>query len=287
MITCAIKGGLGNQLFQIFSTISFSIKSGIIFKFLNIKIDAQNDTIRPPYWNSFLNNLTPYLADYFPFKEILWLHEKNFQYKELTIPVSYNQKQLISLNGYFQSYKYFEKHKEVIFRIINLQEIKKKTINKMPDFPFFNSISMHFRLGDYKKYPKIHPILDVQYYINSVAFITTYFPNITHILYFCENEDFEEVFDSIKILKERFPNLVFKRCSPEFEDWEQMVLMSSCLHNIIANSSFSWWGAYFNSFNRKVVCYPTEWFGEDFNEGDTSDLCPPEWVSISSSIDNN
>ena len=56
-----------------------------------------------------------------------------------------------------------------------------------------------------------------------------------------------------------------------------MLYMSLCRHNIIANSSFSWWGAYFNSNKEKIVCYPSVWFG---NNMDTRDLCPETWIKM-------
>ena len=55
--------------------------------------------------------------------------------------------------------------------------------------------------------------------------------------------------------------------------------MSICHHNIIANSTFSWWGAYFNSNPEKIVCYPSLWFGS-YYPVDVKDLCPPSWNRI-------
>ena len=57
--------------------------------------------------------------------------------------------------------------------------------------------------------------------------------------------------------------------------------MSCCENNIIANSSFSWWGAYLNRNDKQIVCYPDIWFGKKMNNN-TKDLCPPEWNKIKS-----
>jgi hypothetical protein len=99
------------------------------------------------------------------------------------------------------------------------------------------------------------------------------------VIYFNESQDQSTVNVSIKVLSKTFPNLVFVQADLS-EDWEQMLLMSVCNHNIIANSSFSWWGAYFNQNPDKLVCYPSTWFGTSLADKDTKDLCPPSWHKV-------
>jgi hypothetical protein len=100
-----------------------------------------------------------------------------------------------------------------------------------------------------------------------------------NILYFCENDDIDDVMLTVNKLENEFPEYTFIRADNTLEDWEQMLFMSCCHHNIIANSSFSWWGAYFNTQTDKIVCYPSVWFGEIANNN-TKDLCPTDWNKI-------
>ena len=72
----------------------------------------------------------------------------------------------------------------------------------------------------------------------------------------------------------------FVRGDLEAEDWAQMLLMSGCDHNIIANSSFSWWSAYLNQNKNKVVCYPDKWFGPAMGNKIMGDLFPANWNRV-------
>jgi hypothetical protein len=146
-----------------------------------------------------------------------------------------------------------------------------------------NTISMHFRIGDYKKLSHIHPIMSYGYYRNSLTHILNNREASNHkVFYFCEEEDLENVSTIVDTLSNEFGSrgVVFERADPFYTDWEQMLFMSCCENHIIANSSFSWWGAYLNRNPTKLVCYPSVWFGPEVSHN-TSDLCPPEWVMIS------
>jgi len=124
-------------------------------------------------------------------------------------------------------------------------------------------------------------IMDNQYYINAINHIITKTKKEDwDIIYYCEEKDNIEVGQRIRYIQRRVPKCTFHKASDEMKDWEQMLLMSASTHNVISNSSFSWWGAYFNPNTDKIVTYPEKWFGVAKKENDTIDLCPPNWTKI-------
>ena len=279
MITCNLMGGLGNQIFQIFATISYAIKSRNQFKFLNVEtLGTGSTTVRNTFWKSFFRRLQPFLIDDIP-QPIHVIREKDFTFNELPIDEMVERDSLIF--GYFQSYKYFHEHYQILCRIIELEKLKEEVIMKLNvnEEYIANCVSMHFRIGDYKKIQHFHPLATYEYYRNSLNFIKNKTTKSYNILYFCENDDIEDVILIINKLENEFPEYTFIRADNTLEDWEQMLFMSCCHHNIIANSSFSWWGAYFNTQTDKIVCYPSVWFGDTANNN-TKDLCPTEWNKI-------
>lgn len=340
MITCHLLGGLGNQLFQIFTTIAYSIQSKQSFGFLN-SYSVDGCTERHTYWNTFLLNLKMFTYDKLN-EEFEIIGEKNFRYSKLPINNSEGndcEEKSKKLIGYFQSYRYFEYYFDNICSIMSLSYLKKQMTNEYSQyFSGENLISMHFRLGDYKKLPDYHPILPVEYYIESLKKIfeilkkrkdidnkKTCTPlkisngilsripldvkgkplpvnqlketsalketsplkessvsnvKLYNILYFCEKEDNEDVELKIEVLKKEFPTIEFIKADDSIEDWKQMILMSCCKHNIIANSSFSWWGGHFNLDKEKIVCYPKIWFGSKLTHHVLHDLFPPSWNKI-------
>jgi hypothetical protein len=290
MITCELRGGLGNQLFQIYTAIAYAIEQKQPFFFLDVSqlgTSQNGSTVRYTYWNTFLKELQPFLKTMAQVPRPFYtIREQSFKYGVIpsaqTEPVYYansSEKYATVLYGYFQSHKYFEKYREIIDKLIKL-DLKRQiaTIKQQnTNINLVKTVSMHFRIGDYQKYPDVHPILPASYYLNALEDILVEDPSIDTVLYFCENGDLEKVSKTIEELT--INTIRFVRADPLISDWEQMLLMSVCRHNIIANSTFSWWGAYFNKSPVKIVCYPAQWFGPKATH-DTSDLFPEDWVPI-------
>jgi hypothetical protein len=276
MITCNLMGGLGNQIFQIFATIAYAIQTNSTIRFKNV----DRLGVRFTYWNSFFIKLQPFLVNEFE-QSLHALSERGFDYHELPLITS-NQMNVL-LYGYFQSYRYFEKHYPMIYQFLGIEQLKEqlfKDIDKTPEH-FNNIISIHFRIGDYKNIQDCHPILPPQYYKNALNYIQMKNPETQFMIYyFCEEQDIYVVESHIEKLSGEFPNYMFQRGNHLLADWQQMLLMSFCKHNIIANSSFSWWSAYFNDNPDKIVCYPSIWFGPKLSDKNTKDLCPSEWKNI-------
>jgi hypothetical protein len=293
MILGNLMGGLGNQLFQIFATISYALKNNISFTFLNIK-NTPGITYRQTYWDSLLQNLSPFLTDINNQPVYLYnLGEEKFSYTELPLLDNSTKTANIQLNGYFQSYKYFEQYFPSICSLIQLE--KQKDIvrtNDINSVNFDKTISIHFRIGDYKSLIHLHPIMTKEYYEKSLKYILDkIYSNKENkenkkirILYFCEEKDKSDVALIIDSLKDTNTNtdtlLHFECVNFALQDWEQMLLMSTCKYNIIANSTFSWWSAYFNSNKDKIVCYPNIWFNSVNLPHDTNDLFPKDWIKI-------
>lgn len=287
MITNYICGGLGNQLFQIFTVIAYSYEHNIGYWFLHRPILYSN-TNRKPYWDTFLMELKdsicyhdlPEIIKTVPFYRFI---ENGFEYNKIPVLESEN----IKLEGYYQSSKYFENYRDQLFELINLKYKQNKIMEMFPIIDFDKTISLHFRLGDYKYFPNIHPISTYKYYLNSIEYILTESTKTSdeqfNILYFHENsmkDDIENVNKVIDNLKSIYPNIIFIEADTSLKDYEQLLLMSLCHHNIISNSTFSWWGAYFNTnYPDKIVTYPSVWFGRDCHHN-TQDLCLPSWKCI-------
>lgn len=306
MITINIMGGLGNQLFQIFTAIAAAIRNNDTFFFLKYdNLGGNPGHQRHTYWETLFQGLCNYLQplndkSLQEFESLPSWNERGFTYSP--VPNDTNTKTL-RLTGYFQNEKYFKDKYSEICEMIQLtrqkEELKEVYKNEPWSIDFIGNItkkrilvSTHFRIGDYTATVNVHPIMTIEYYyrailhilnntnsglspseINAYSFIVFYDP--------CDKSKVEQNVDELKAR--------FKTCKQEIEfhlvkdtipDWQQILLMSMCDHNIIANSTFSWWGAYFNDNHNKMVCYPSIWFGSTLYYHDTSDLCLKTWHNI-------
>ena len=282
MITCNIIGGLGNQLFQIFATIAYALKHKQVFCFTYKTMTGK----RPMYWDNFLCSLKL-------FTNARMMTNVQIVDEPIYYSVTPNPYHNIMLTGYFQNPSYFKEYYEPICRLIRLDAQKEKIKELMNELNFDNSISMHFRRGDYLLLPDHYKILTYEYYKKSLDYILKKRENREQrtekekidcqVLFFCEDIDIDAIIDIIKQLKDTYPLVEFIRAPTGLEDWQQLLMMSCCQHNIIANSTFSWWGAYFNSNPEKIVCTPAEWFGPKIDIK-MEDLLPEEWTTITLAV---
>lgn len=287
-VSCSLMGGLGNQLFQLFTTIAYSIRYNIVFILpYVVNLDGKRHT----YWDSFLIDLLSNTTFHKQWKlnnnhlsTIPTYKENTFHYIEIPkADISFR------MHGYFQSYKYFIKEADIIFQMIRLREqqnIIRAEAEFMDIFPKDKNtilISLHFRIGDYVNLQDFHPILTLNYYRKSLDYILSFLPsNKIRVLYFCEKVDNEVVVKHIEVLQHIYKeeNIEFIKVSDDIVDWKQLLLMSLCHHNIIANSTFSWWGAFFNGNVDKKICYPSNWFGVKYAHYNIMDLFPSEWKKM-------
>ena len=179
------------------------------------------------------------------------------------------------LDGYWQSEKYF-KDIEGIIR-------KEFTVKAAPDFANkeiadkiskCNAVSIHIRRGDYAYSPatnEYHGLCSLSYYENAVNIITK---NVNEPSFFIFSDDPEWVKENLKL---KYPVFYVDHNGPE-KAYEDMRLMSLCKHHIIANSSFSWWGAWLSANSQKIVVAPKKWFNNP--KIDAGDLIPQTWRRI-------
>ena len=263
MITIKLMGGLGNQLFQIYFLMAFGMKHNKEFRFPNSVHGARS----AGYRDTLFKYLEPYRQDIKHRK----VHEKNFHYDEYPYT---DRKEFI---GYFQSFRYFQEYYDKIEEIMKINEFRSLDEFKLEKLGLKrkDTVSLHFRLGDYKHLQEHHYVLPKSYYINALnRLIDQSERDDWNILYFCETEDIDRVNSAIKEIQgsnDKFKNLKFVK-APNLGDWKEMMLMSNCFHHIIANSTFSWWASYFNDNKEKIVICPDKWFGPKLSHYNISDL---------------
>ena len=266
IVTAIPSGRLGNLLFIMFTTIAYALEYNLEYVFLR--------NYEHNYWETAFQYLKQYSVHRCPTLKYYTIKETKQGFTKLPEPNC--QYPLIKLSGYFQSAKYFDQYREQIFEIFNIDEHLKnceKTLSETINIELLKqSTTIHFRLGDYKTIGL--QMMPIEYYITGIKYIVDQ-EHIKYIFYFCEEENIADVQQMITILMNHYPNIKFIKISNQYNPWTTLLAMSLAKNNIIANSSFSWWGAYFNQNPTKKIVYPHPWL---FN--DSGDIGMSNWHRI-------
>lgn len=178
------------------------------------------------------------------------------------------------ITGYWQSEKYFISIESVIRNDFTFKSPMSNDNQKVSiEIEQCNSVSLHVRRGDYissSSNVATHGLCSLDYYEKAIKHITE---RVINPKLFIFSDDIEWVKSNLNI---DYP-CHYVDHNHESESYNDMRLMSLCQHNIIANSSFSWWGAWLNDNHEKVVIAPKRWFK---NQTDTQDLIPSNWILI-------
>ena len=280
-----IKGGLGNQLFSyVFGyAVSKEKNAELILDVSMLKAGKINNReleidkfgiscdkiITIPYSDSFfmrksgMNRLVK--------RSIIGFTTKVYKEKQECIydPAVFECSGNTYFDGFWQSYRYFDKYREDILRMIRPKEemvgAAAEISEKMQQEA---SVSLHVRRGDYAG---MHWLLPMEYYDRAIEKLIEMGKEVSSIYVFSDDMEFAKKYFSEK----KYEGVEF--IYPEYEHKDRsimdMVLMSKCRHHIIANSSYSWWSAYLGDADDKVtICPKTGMWGDDFYK--------PEWVKI-------
>lgn len=292
MIAVRLIGGLGNQMFQFALGRALSIAHNVPLRLdvsgfsnnslhqgfeLNrifkgpIALAATSDLHDMLGWRSFKHLRSLLLRP-----SMHWLHgqrfivEPHFHYWEgiqNLRPPSY-------LSGYWQSERYFSKIATLIRDDFTFtQPLSGKNHELAQAIRGNESISLHIRRGDYVSNPKTlatHGICSLEYYRLAVANMAE---RLAEPRFYVFSDDPEWVRSNLTV---DYP-MVFVDNNRGADSFNDMHLMSLCRHHIIANSTFSWWGAWLNPRAGKIVVAPRKWFA---HEARVDDLFPKEWVAL-------
>jgi hypothetical protein len=250
MITCKLKRcGLGSQLFQIAATLALAWDNNdeATFNFIEQLQPTQGhraihytDTIYRGLWMN--TGFTPSQT----------YREPSHSFS----PIPYSP--FLEIEGFFQSEKYFKHHRD---------KLLKKFKSSFPYYPD-ERVAIHVRRGDYLKVSDYHPVCDLDYYQRAIDM----FPADTKFLVFSDDIDWcEQSFEG-----KRFTHYQAIGLISGLGDLDDFYLMSSCHHQIISNSTFSWWASWLNTNPDKRIIAPKQWFGKQCKSIVTDDIYTPE-----------
>ena len=281
MIITKIKGGLGNQLFQYATGRAVASHHKLPLKLdltwfetnklhngyrldqlaIQAEIATENEIIKLKGENNILFSA---LRKVGLFKRKSYFKEKRSSYFDGGV----FKNKFLYLNGYWQNELYFSNIRKLLLGELSpINSMNNLGYAYLENIEKSNSVSLHVRRGDYLNSKNIG-VLGVDYYTKAIDYIRQ---NVENPTFYIFSDDLEWCKDSLGFLD----NCIYvDRTQTEIED---LKLMSFCRHNIIANSSFSWWGAWLNQNPNKTVVAPKGWI---INDPDSSNVIPSDWVKF-------
>ena len=258
-------GQLGNQMFQYAALKGIAAKHNyktIIPSHNEVIVDALGNKLRIELFDAFDIPMGPMDVGYIP-------HERNVQepHYHFSQELLDNCPDNVSLVGYFQSEKYFKHIEDDIRKLFGPKEDALSCWASTQHL-FDNPVALHIRRGDFLINSVHHHNLSMKYYEEAL----NQFDSDRQVIIFSDDTDWckaQPLFEG-----DRF--LVCEGGGP----YTDLYMMSTCDDFIIANSTFSWWGAWLSYNKEKVVIYPDLWFGPNNIDKSTADLFPPEWRMI-------
>lgn len=284
IVAVRVVGGLGNQMFQYAAGRALAARLGADlrldiagyrryplhgFALDRLPIRAQIDMSKP----GVLARLPRRLLRWTGLGAALGLYcERSLRFdpEVLHLPAG------SCLDGYWQSDRYFIDHEHLIRQELTPSGPVDADNQRMLDsIRSGTSISLHIRRGDYVSNPKaqaVHGTCDLGYYERALTYLAERCPADTRLFAFSDDPDWV-----ISNLRTSMSLTVVRHNGPE-RNTEDLRLMSACTHHVIANSSFSWWGAWLNPRSDKIVVAPAKWFQAP--NLDATDLVPADWVRL-------
>lgn len=181
----------------------------------------------------------------------------------------------VYLDGYWQSEQYFVSIRPLLLQEFSLKAAPTAGFLRLADqIRARRAVSIHIRRGDYvadQTTQQVHGVCSLEYYQQAVRELASHFDQLEFYVF---SDDITWAEANL-----RLPHpMVFMGQAQQLKNYEELLLMSLCRHNIIANSTFSWWGAWLNQHPDKRVIAPAKWFNDP--EKDASDLVPVAWNRI-------
>ncbi len=279
--TIEIRGGLGNQLFQIFTLFAFCYDNNLT-PILPYAKTCDETPPRKLYWDGFLSKLRKHLGE----------TDNNVLYQEPGVhytpfPLGLCSKN-VKLMGQYMSHMYFDRCKDRIFNEIGLGTMKYELSQKYSYIfaePNVRRVSLHFRLGDYLDKQCYHPVMPISYYIDAITRLMTENTAVERWVFYAffekpfEREINERISQLYSVFAESH-HFEIRKVPKQMTDEEELIFMSMCHDNVLANSTFSWWGAYMNDEKTQRVIYPRPWYGHQLYYLESEDMFPINWCAL-------